>query len=242
MAADAFLAAVENLSRFHRDHERFYAQAPREAAVVLQRHARALGALASRWSVVAVERIDVLNPYEGAEDLNVGEALKLDGILFMEGEEEPVELTRLKRDLRTMADDAIETGSWLASAMEATWEAATALLAYPELADLLGDRHRIIVNDWQAASMSSLAGRLLHRAVDVLDRAEVSPEALRADLVGARTTPRLIHSAVELIDRAADLLSDSAGLVHDNERRWRVFRERVVSLTESAGRRPSGTA
>jgi hypothetical protein len=242
MAADAFLAAVENLSRFHRDHERFYAQAPREAAVVLQRHARALGALASRWSVVAVERIDVLNPYEGAEDLNVGEALQLDGILFMEGEEEPVELTRLKRDLRTMADDAIETGSWLASAMEATWEAATALLAYPELADLLGDRHRIIVNDWQAASMSSLAGRLLHRAVDVLDRAEVSPEALRADLVGARTTPRLVHSAVELIDRAADLLSDSAGLVHDNERRWRVFRERVVSLTESAGRRPSGTA
>ena len=131
MVADAFLAAVENLSRFHRDHERFYAQAPREQAVELQRHARALGALASRWSVVAVERIEVLNPYEGAEDLNAGEALQLDGILFMEGQQEPVELTRVKRDLRTMADDTIETGAWLAAAMQATWDAATALLSYP---------------------------------------------------------------------------------------------------------------
>jgi hypothetical protein len=235
MAADAFLAAVENLSRFHRDHERFYAQAPREQAVVLQRHSRALSALASRWSGVEVTRIEILNPYEGAEDLNAGEALQLDGILFMEGEEEPVELTRVKRDVRSMGDDLIETGAWLASAMEASWAVAPTLLSYPELFDLLGDRHRIIANDWQAATMSSLAGRLLHRAVDVLERVDLSPPALRVDLQGSRSSPRLVHSSVELIDRAADLLSDSAGLVHDNERRWRVFRERVVSLTRSAG-------
>jgi hypothetical protein len=74
-----------------------------------------------------------------------------------------------------MGDDAIETGTWLASAMEGTWEVAAALLDYPALADLLGDRHRIIANDWQAASMSSLAGRLLHRAVDVLDKIELTP-------------------------------------------------------------------
>lgn len=83
--------------------------------------------------------------------------------------------------------------------------------------------------------MSSLAGRLLHRAVDVLERVDLSPDALRVDLLGSRSSPRLVHSSVELIDRAADLLSDSAGLVHDNERRWRVFRERIVSLTRSAG-------
>jgi hypothetical protein len=232
MPADAFLDAVENLSRFHRDHERFYAQAPREQAVVLQRHSRALSALATRWSSVTVTRIEVFNPYEGAEDLNAGEALQLDGILFMEGEQEPVELTRVKRDLRSMADDFVETGAWLATAMETTWQVATTLLSYPELADLLGDRHRIIANDWQAASMSSLAGRLLQRAVDVLDSVDLAPRSLRVDLEGARTSPRLLHSSVELIDRAADLLSDSAGLVHDNERRWRVFRERVVALTE----------
>ncbi len=231
--ADALLDAIENLSRFHRDHEKFYAQAPRQQAVELQRHSRALGALADRWSEQPAEPFDALNPYEGSVDLNAGEALQLDGILFMEGEGEPVEVTRIKRDLRTSGDDSIETGAWLASAMEATWEAAAALIAYPQLADLLGDRHRIIANDWQAASMSSLAGRLLHRSVDVIDQVDFSPAAVRADLDGDRTYARLLHSAAELIDRAADLLSDSAGLVHDNERRWRIFHERVA--THSAG-------
>ena len=198
----------------------------------MQRHARALSALAGRWSGVEVERIEVLNPFEGAEDLNAAEALQLDGVLFMEGADEPVELARMKRDLRTMADDSIETGSWLATAMEQTWEAATALLSYPELVDLVGDRHRIIANDWQAAGMSSLAGRLLHRGVDVMEQVDLSPAALRADLEGPRTSVGLVYSAVELFDRAADLLSDSAGLVHDNERRWRVFHERILVLME----------
>lgn len=30
-----------------------------------------------------------------------------------------------------------------------------------------------------------------------------------------------------MIDHAADLFSEFAGIVHDNERRWRVFRARV---------------
>ena len=231
--ADPFLDAIENLSRFHRDHERFYAQAPREQAVVVQRHARTLSALADRWSAVTAQPIEALNPYEGSPDLNDGVALQLDGVLFMEGEGEPTEVTRIKRDLRTMGDDSIETGSWLAAAMESTWSAAIALTDYPELADLLGDRHRIIANDWQAASMSSLAGRLLHRSVDVLDRVDLTPTALRDDLVGPRSSARFLHSAVELMDRAADLLSDSAGLVHDNDRRWRLFRARVTSLMQA---------
>jgi hypothetical protein len=229
--ADAFLAAIENLSRFHRDHEKFYAQAPREQAVALQRHARTLSALADRWANVMVEHVAVVNPYQGTEDLNAGEALQLDGVLFMEGGGEPVELSHMKRDLRTMGDDSIEIGTWLASAMEATWDAAIALIGYPQLADLLGDRHRIIANDWQAASMCALAGRLLHRAVDVIDPIDLSPSAVREDLADARSDARFLHSAVELIGHAADLLSDSAGLVHDNERRWRVFRERVVEIT-----------
>jgi hypothetical protein len=228
--SDSFLAAIENLSRFHREHEKFYAQAPRAQAVVLQRHARTLSSLADRWSTAAAPPVAALNPYEGSEDLNSAEALQLDGVLFMEGEGEPVELSRMKRDLRTMGDDSIETGSWLAAAMEATWDVAPVLLDYPELADVLGDRHRIIANDWQAASMSALAGRLLHRAVDVLDHLDLSPAELRKDLDASGVTAALVHSAVELIDRASDLLSDSAGLVHDNERRWRLFRSRLGTL------------
>lgn len=191
--ADPLLEAIENLSRFHREHEKFYAQRPREQAVDLQRHARALGALADRWSTVSVEDRNALNPYEGSNDLNSPEATQLDGVLFMEGEGEPVEVTRTKRDLRTIGADSIETGTWLAAAMEATWDAAT----------------------------------------DLLDQVDFTPASVRADLSGTRSVVGYLYSAVELIDRAADLLSDSAGLVHDNERRWRGFRARVEALLRS---------
>ena len=114
--------------------------------------------------------------------------------------------------------------------MAASWDIGEMLLDIAPLADLLGDRHRIIANDWQAAGMSALAGRVLARAVDILDRVDFAPVALRADLGANATTPKQLHSAAELVAHAADLLSDSAGLVHDNERRWRTFRARVEAL------------
>jgi hypothetical protein len=228
---DPFLEAIENLSRFHREHEMFYAQRPREQAVALQRHSRALAALADRWEHVDAQRVKALNPYEGADDLNAPEALQLDGILFMEGEGEPAEITSIIHELRAVGAGSVATGTWLSEAMENTWATATVLLGYEQLSDLVGDRHRIIANDWHAASMSSLAGRVLQRAADVLDAIDFTPAALRDDLDGPRRSPRLLHSAVELIDHAADLLSDSAGLVHDNERRWRTFHQRVIELS-----------
>ena len=148
----------------------------------------------------------------------------------MEGEGEPAEIARLKRDLRTLAADQDTTGRWLADAMQATWDLATALLAFPVLADQLGERHRIIANDWQAATMSLLAARLLLRAVDLLERIDFTPQALREDLGGVRHVLGYLYSAAELCDRAADIMSDAAGLVHDNERRWRVFHQRVEEL------------
>ena len=41
--------------------------------------------------------------------------------------------------------------------------AAVVLLDIEELADMLGERHRIIANNWQGASMMSLAARILER-------------------------------------------------------------------------------
>jgi hypothetical protein len=224
------LEAMLNMTAFHREHEKFYSVAPREQAVVLQRHSRTLHALADRWAAVEPSARRPFSPYEGAPDLNADAALQLDGVLFMEGEGEPGELAHLKRDLREGAGDAASAGEWLARAMESSWGVASSLFEIDELADLLGERHRIIVNNWQGASMLALAARVLDRAADLLDRVDFSPTALRADLAaGAISVPRL-HSAAEMIDHAADLLSDFAGLVHDNERRWRVVRSRVESL------------
>jgi len=104
------LTAVLNLSKYHRDHEKYYSSAPREQAVVLQRHARTLQALADRWSTAEPSQRQVLSPYEAAEDLNAPDAIQLDGVLFLEGEGRPAEITKLIRDLRTHAEDAVATG------------------------------------------------------------------------------------------------------------------------------------
>ena len=223
----ALLEAMMNLTRFHREHEKFYASSPREFAVTLQRHARTLQALADQWSTTDASTRSVLSPYEGAEDLNSPAALQLDGVLFLEGEGRPAEMSHLIRDLRNAAEDQRATGEWLATAMESSWAVAATLLEVEGLADMLGERHRIIANDWQAATMNSVQSRVLERAADILEHVDFTPAALRADLAADRASAGLLYSAAEMIAHAADLCSDSAGLVHDNERRWRTFRHRV---------------
>ncbi len=233
------LHAILNLTKFHREHEKFYASSPRELAVVLQRHARTLQALADRWSVTPPSSRSVLSPYEGTEDLNSPAALQLDGVLFMEGEGRPPEITHLIRDLRAAAADQGGIGKWLAEAMQASWDMAATLAGIGALADVLGERHRIIANDWQAAGMTVLLGRILDRAADILELVDFTPQALRADLAGEKLSAGRLYSAAELISHAADLCSDSAGLVHDNERRWRVFRQRVSEILAADGGGPA---
>ncbi len=229
-AANPLLTAVLNLSKFHRDHEKYYSSAPREQAIVLQRHARTLQALADRWSTVGPTQRQVLSPYEAAEDLNAPDAIQLEGVLFLEGEGRPAEITKLIRDLRTLAEDARATGEWLATAMQASWNMASALVAFDGLADVLGERHRIIANDWQAADTTALVGRILQRAAEMLDGIDFTPAALRADLAAGRVTPARLYSIAEMIGHAADLSSAAAGAEHDSERRWRTFRSRVQQV------------
>ncbi len=219
-----------NLTRVHRAHEQFYASSPREFAVVLQRHARTLQALADQWSTAEPSSRAALSPYEGADDLNSAVAVQLDGVLFLEGEGRPPEIGHLVRDLRNAAEDQRATGEWLARAMESSWAVAATLVGIDGLADLLGERHRIIADDWQAAAMNDLQARLLDRAADVLEHVDFTPSALRADLAGRHVASGLLYSAAEMIAHAADLCSDSAGLVHGNERRWRTFRTRVAAV------------
>jgi hypothetical protein len=230
------LTAMLNMTAFHREHEKFYSTSPREQAVVLQRHSRTLHALADRWSTTRPDHRSVFSPYEGAADLNDPGALQLDGVLFMEGAGEPGEISHLKRDLRIFADDASRAGEWLTTAMQSSWDMATALFDIEELADLLGERHRIIANNWQGASMMSLAARILTRAADLLERVDFSPAAIRADLEAGHVSVGRLYSGAEMIDHAADLFSEFAGIVHDNERRWRVFRTRVEQIVSTLRR------
>jgi hypothetical protein len=236
--AAPLLEAILNQSRVHKEHERFYSSSPLETALRLQRHARTLQALADRWTTAVPVPRTALSPYEGADDLNSEAAIALDGALFLEGEGRPAEISALVAELRTDAEGFTSGGQWLATAMQAAWSGAAALLSIDELADVLGERHRIISNDWLAAHMESLIGQLLFRAADMLEQVELTPAALRADLAGARTAPRRVHSVAEVISRAADLCCESSRLVHDNERRWRVFRERVDQVARGLAAPP----
>ncbi|MFF5764011.1 hypothetical protein ACFY8F_15950 [Streptomyces tanashiensis] len=227
---ESLLQLIDNLARFHREHEEYYSQAPLRQAGELQARSRALKALADRWSVTGVGDQGAAIAFAGAEDLNAPGLVAESGILFMEGEGEPPELQRLKREVGLLADDLEQTSVWLAGAMEHAWEMAGSLVAYPALADLLGERHRIITDDWQSAGLQALVARLLRRALDLLACVDFTPAVLRADLGGERAAPSYLYSASELLDRAADLMAESATLVHDNERRWRVFRARVREL------------
>jgi hypothetical protein len=176
----------------------------------------------------------VPSPFGGTPDLNDDRAIETSGVLFMEGGGEPAEITRIKSEFETIAAASEQTGSWLASAMEASWSMAEALLSYPQLADLLAERHRIIGNNWQNANTAQLIARYLRRAVAIMERVDFSPGALRKDLAEARTAPTYLYAAAELINHAADLSAASSVLTHENERRWRIFHERVEQITTSA--------
>ncbi|NDV08440.1 hypothetical protein GXW84_28730 [Rhodococcus sp. IEGM 248] len=231
---DQLLLTVRNLARFHREHEKFYSESPFHDVIRLQRNSRALKALAERWSVVAPSGETSLSPFAGASDLNDDRATETLGILFMEGGGEPAEITNLKRDLSALGEANRAIGQWLAPAMSAAWDMLEALLSYPELADLLAERHRIVSNDWQCASMAELIARNLDRAVAILGRVDFTPAALRADLTAHRVVPRYLFSASEMLDFAADLAAHSAVLTHENERRWRIFHERVDQIVGAA--------
>ncbi|MGE5407211.1 MAG: hypothetical protein ACM3NV_01215, partial [Syntrophothermus sp.] len=233
------LRVIGNLAEFHREHEKFYSQAPLRQAVALEADSRILKALAGHWREAEPQADPPASPFAGAEDLNPPGLTAESGVLFMEGEGEPAEIARLKRELESVASGVEEAGAWLAGAMEQAWGVAGGLLAYPSLAGMLGERHQIIVNDWQAAEMQKMIGRLLRRSLELLGRVDFAPAALRADLAGRREAVPYLFSASELIDSAADLLAASATLVHENERRWRAFAARLDEIRAGTGQAPS---
>ncbi len=230
-ATDGLLDIAGNLSHYHREHEKYYSEAPLTDALALQRIARTLTALAERWSSAEPTSTPSPSPFAGAPDLNDERAIETSGVLFMEGGGEPAEISAIEAELEAHADRSEQSGTWLASAMETSWAMSEALLAYPGLADLLAERHRIIGNNWRNASTARLIALYLRRAVAIMRRIDFTPAALRDDLAEERVSARYLFSAAEMIAHAADLSTASAVLTHEDERRWRVFHDRIARIT-----------
>lgn len=233
------LQAMMNLSRYHNEHEKYYSGAPLYQAIEIQKASKILKTLAERWSDVS-EEAEISGEkhrihYSGCDDLNVTATIQHTGVLFMEGEGEPQEIYQVKRNLHELAEDFAKTGDWLSTAIESTWTLGKQLLSIPELADLLGERHRIMINDWQAASMNSLASRIIIRALDILEKVNMTPEAIRENLSShEKSYPSYLFSASELLDCVSDIVVESSMLVHDNDRKWREFRSRIADITRNS--------
>ncbi len=227
-----------NMTEYHREHEKFYAKSPLKDAIDLQEASLMLKAIADRWSRVEPATASEGNPYRGCEDLNAKGDIAHTGLLFMETEGEPAEIRQMKRIIGGRAQDFAEAGEWLVHAMESAWDSAKSLVQNPALAGVLGERHRIISNDHHAAHLFSLASRQMRRALDILEHIDLSSAAVRRDLSGPRFYPAYLYSASELLDLAADGLAECGPLIHDNERRWRVYRERLER--SSQGRSAAG--
>jgi hypothetical protein len=114
----------------------------------------------------------------------------------------------------------------------------TQLKALPSLIQLIigagvftaSFRHRIIINDWQATHLRTFVAKLLDRTLLILNQINFSPKAIREDISGRKRYLGLLHLASELLDRGADISSEFAMLVHENERRWSAFRLKVSRL------------
>jgi hypothetical protein len=207
-------SAVMELWKCHRDHARYYASAPSEHTEVLQRDAAALRARAGQSSPHPMPWGSAPRPTQDV-----------------------VPIATVKRDLWLIADEAAGSGAWLEAAMESSWDAAESLVPLDEFADLLGERHHIIANDWHAAVLRNLVAKLLRRAVDILDAVEREP-APPGEVVVDSTTAERLAGAAQIVGHAADLLAESSVLRAENERRWSVVRRRLRELASTTGNTP----
>ena len=221
-----------NLSKYHKEHERYYARSPLRDVLQVQNISNTLKTMADKWEEVGPIEDRVENRYAGCEDLNVLSSIKDIGVLFMEGEGEPREIAKMKTFMDSLAEEYEQAGRWLSNAMEASWDTVGSLIKMPPVAEVLGERHLIIINDWQAAYLDTLTSRLIGRGRALLEEVDFAPEALRNDILEGKMAIKYIRSCTELLDRASKLMCESAMLVHDNDKRWRSFREAVAMLSE----------
>lgn len=147
------------------------------------------------------------------------------------------EIQRIKLGTRALVEDFQKVGEWLARAAGSTWDAAKTVRRTMALASTLDEDHRVVAKDWLAADMNRLIAWLLRQAIALLDRLELTSEAIEADLLGARCYGNILRSAAGMLDHAAILANESELFVVEIDQRWRAFRDhiaRVVALSKDA--------
>jgi hypothetical protein len=227
---------VDNLlqvARAHRQHERYYAMQGLEAAAALRRDANALKSLADRWLDPPTNGADAIDDPRfhaaGCTDLNADAAIGTSGILFMEGENEPTELTTLKSKLSDFATQHYEISKWLFVMMDRAWDREAILLS-PGSATAGLRRHMALARTTLTAGDLGVAARLVGAAHKALCAQDFRPEAIRADRDSAA---KIVRTAAWLLDAATGVLAEQAAQIGYSDADWTAYIEELERLTDS---------
>jgi hypothetical protein len=227
-----------NVARAHRQHERYYAMRGLEDAAALRRDANALKALAERWlepaNGVAGAIDDPRLHAAGCPDLNASAATANAGILFMEGEGEPFELTALKRKLSGVASEHAAVSTWLLDMTGRAWDREAVLLK-PATATAAYRRHMIITRTSLTAGKLAVAARLIGAAHTTLSEQDFRPPAIRADRLGAA---RLVRTAAWLLDAATAVLAEQASQLGYSDADWNTYIDELERFGENRAAPP----
>lgn len=225
------------VARFHRQHERYHSLSGLENAAALKRDSNALKVLADHWFRSADTPrtgIDYQDPAfraAGCEDLSDPTAVATTGILFMEGEGEPRELTQMKGKLWAISDSLGKVSGWLAEKMDAGWDREKQVLT-SELAAAAQPRFMALTRTTLAGAKFGVAARLMDAALHALNTLDFRPEALRKDLRGAAG---VVRAASYLLDEAAALLAEQAAQLGLSDPDWTAYIDELEAMSTGGG-------
>jgi hypothetical protein len=165
----------------------------------------------------------------GCEDLNDRAGVTTTGILFMEGEAEPVELAQMKQRLAGLATGWEETSAWLTEKMEPAWERETVLYT-PAFAGAARPRFATLTRTTRASLALGLVAQLLKAAVSALGAQSLLPRVVRDDLPASAD---LLLAVSWLIDEASATLAEMAADLSRTDPDWTAY----LDALDQQGRR-----
>ncbi|GAA3219968.1 hypothetical protein [Nonomuraea helvata] len=225
------LQGMLEVARAHREHERYHSLLKLEEAATLRRDSNALKVLADRWLEAPDGEhhpvpVDSAYGAVGCTDLNDPVVVATTGILFMEDEPAPAELTAIEGRLQAAAAEYGQLSRWLVEKMAAAWPRLTAALLTPELADAARPRFTALSHTTAAGTAYGLAAQLLHAAVHAMRGQDLSPHGVRADPAAAAT---MLRSAAWLADQAAATIAEAAARLGRSDPDWTAFIAAITS-------------
>jgi hypothetical protein len=222
---DLPLDGLVAVARWHREHERFHSMNALQNAADLRRSSNALKVLARRWldghdaEPASFPVADPLFRAAGCEELNDPGSVATTGVLFMEGESEPAELTQMKLELAGMAAGFDNWSAWLAEKMAPAWERESVLLT-STLASAAQPRFAALTRTTRTGAALGLVARLLHAAGWAIAAHPLAPRDIRGDPAGS--AQRLL-AASWLLDEASSTLAETAADLARSDPDWTAY-------------------